>query len=51
MSFFANIFGYILNFFYELIGNYGIAIILFSIILKIQKSLIKRQWIYIKEKI
>ncbi|MCI9017026.1 MAG: YidC/Oxa1 family membrane protein insertase [Clostridia bacterium] len=35
MSFFANIFGYILNFFYELIGNYGIAIILFSIILKI----------------
>ena len=34
-AFFANIFGYVLNFFYELIGNYGVAIILFSIILKI----------------
>ena len=31
----ANIFGYILNFLYNLIQNYGIAIILFSVVLKI----------------
>lgn len=35
ISFFANIFGYILNFIYELIKNYGLAIILFSILLKV----------------
>lgn len=35
MGFFANIFGYVLNFLYEFIGNYGLAIILFSVILKI----------------
>lgn len=35
MSFFANIFGYLLNFLYELVKNYGLAIILFSIIAKI----------------
>ena len=35
LYFFANIFGYALNFLYELIGNYGIAIILFSIIVKL----------------
>ena len=35
ISFFANIFGYILNFIYELIKNYGLAIILFSILLKL----------------
>lgn len=35
IAFFANIFGYLLNFFYDLIGNYGIAIILFSIVIKI----------------
>lgn len=35
MGFFANIFGYVLNFLYQFIGNYGIAIILFSIILKL----------------
>ena len=35
ISFFANLFGYILNFLYEFIGNYGLAIILFSILVKI----------------
>lgn len=35
IAFFANLFGYVLNFLYEFIHNYGIAIILFSIILKI----------------
>ena len=35
MAFFANIFGYILNFLYELIGNFGFAIILFSVLIKI----------------
>ena len=35
MAFFANIFGYVLNFMYNIIGNYGIAIILFSILIKI----------------
>ncbi len=31
----SNVFGYLLNFLYELVNNYGIAIILFSIILRI----------------
>lgn len=35
ISFFANIFGYILNAMYQIVNNYGFAIILFSIILKI----------------
>lgn len=35
ISFFANLFGYFLNYLYELFGNYGIAIIVFSIIVKI----------------
>jgi len=35
MGFFANVFGYLLNFLYELVKNYGIAIILFSIIVKL----------------
>lgn len=35
ISFFANIFGYILNFIYSIINNYGIAVILFSVLLKI----------------
>lgn len=35
ISFFANIFGYILNLMYQVVNNYGFAIILFSIILKI----------------
>lgn len=35
MGFLSEIFGYILNFFYELISNYGIAIIIFSILLRL----------------
>lgn len=35
ISFFSNIFGYALNFIYEIIQNYGVSIIVFSIILKI----------------
>ena len=35
ISFFANLFGYILNFLYQSIHSYGLAIILFSIVLKI----------------
>lgn len=35
MDFFANLFGYLLNFLYEIFKNYGIAIIIFSIVLKI----------------
>ena len=35
ISFFSNIFGYALNIIYSLIKNYGIAIILFSILLKL----------------
>lgn len=35
IEFFANIFGYLLNLLYELLKNYGLAIILFSVILKI----------------
>lgn len=34
-EFFASIFGYLLNFLYNLINNYGLAIILFSIIIKL----------------
>lgn len=35
INFFANIFGYVLNFLYNLVGNYGLAIILFSLFLRI----------------
>ncbi len=35
MSFISTLFGYILNFIYELVKNYGLAIIIFSILLKI----------------
>ena len=35
ISFFANIFGYFLNFLYINLGNFGLAIILFSIVVKI----------------
>lgn len=35
MAFFANLFGYLLNFVYNIIGNYGWAIIVFSIIIKV----------------
>lgn len=34
-KFFANLFGYALNFIYEIVKNYGVAIILFTIILKV----------------
>jgi len=34
-KFFAKFFGYILNFIYGIVGNYGIAIILFTILLKL----------------
>lgn len=35
LGFFANIFGYLLKALYVLVGNYGIAIILFSVIVKL----------------
>lgn len=35
MSFFANIFGAILGFIYDIVNNYGLAIIIFSILLKL----------------
>lgn len=35
ISFFANIFGYFLNFLYTYLGNFGLAIIVFSIIVKL----------------
>lgn len=34
-SFIANIFGYLLNFLYEILNNYGFAIIIFSILVKL----------------
>ena len=35
LSFFANIFGYVLKLLYNIVGNYGWAIILFSILVKV----------------
>lgn len=35
LSFFANIFGYVLKILYNIVGNYGWAIILFSILVKV----------------
>lgn len=35
MGFLSEIFGYILNFFYELTNNYGISIIIFSVLLRL----------------
>ena len=35
IAFFAKIFGFILNFIYEIVNNYGIAIILFSVLVKL----------------
>lgn len=35
IAFFANIFGYILNFIYDIVQNYGLAIIIFSILIKL----------------
>ena len=52
LSFFANLFGYVLKFLYTIVGNYGWDIILFSILVKVimipislkqQKSLKKNQ--------
>lgn len=34
IAFFANLFGYILNFIYNIVQNYGLAIIIFSILIK-----------------
>lgn len=59
-NFFANIFGYALNFIYELVNNYGLAIILFTLLIKIlmlplsikqQKTMIKSQKLQEKIKI
>ena len=35
MAFFANLFGYLLNFIYNIVGNYGWSIIIFSIVIKL----------------
>lgn len=35
IAFFANIFGYILNFIYNIVGNYGWSIIIFCILIKV----------------
>ena len=35
IAFFAKIFGFVLNFIYNFVGNYGIAIIIFSILIKL----------------
>ena len=35
LEFLASTFGYVLNFIYELVKNYGLAIILFSILVKL----------------
>lgn len=35
IAFFANIFGYVLNFIYNIVRNYGLAIIIFSILVKV----------------
>ncbi len=33
-NFFATIFGYVLNFLYNIVNNYGVAIIIFTVFLK-----------------
>ena len=35
IAFFANLFGYVLNFIYEIVKNYGLAIIIFPILVKV----------------
>ena len=35
MAFLASLFGYLLNFIYDLVNNYGLAIIIFTIIIKL----------------
>ena len=58
-NFCANIFGYILNFIYGIVNNYGLAIILFTILLKLiilpisikqQKTMKKSSKIQVKVK-
>ena len=34
-NFFANIFGYLLNYIYGLVNNYGLALIIFTVVLKL----------------
>lgn len=60
INFFSNIFGYALNLIYNFVGNYGLAIILFSVLIKIimiplsikqQKTLIKNEKIQKEMKI
>ena len=34
-EFFASIFGYVLNFIYQLVNNYGLAMILFTLVIKL----------------
>ena len=34
-NFFAQIFGYVLNFLYNIVNNYGVAMLLFTIIIKL----------------
>lgn len=59
IGFLANIFGYLLNFIYGLVNNYGLAIILFTVVIQIillpftirqQKTLIKSNKIQAKVK-
>ena len=35
MAFLASLFGYLLNFIYDLVNNYGLAIIIFTIVIKL----------------
>ena len=35
LDFFASAFGYLLNFLYNMVGNYGYAIIIFTILVKL----------------
>lgn len=35
LNFFANVFGYILNYIYGMVNNYGIAILIFTVLLKV----------------
>ena len=59
IAFFANLFGYVLNFIYNVVKNYGLAIIIFSILVKVlmipisikqQKTMKKSQKIQSKMK-
>ena len=59
IAFFADKFGYVLNFIYGFVGNYGVAIILFSVLIKLimlplsikqQKTMKKTQKVQVKLK-